>query len=69
MIGDTRDSEDDFNVIQDIEGSQVGEQTPDVTTSGGQGLWATTSRRELWSFYLFYVVRHYVVLACQLFVS
>ncbi|KAH9064003.1 autophagy-related protein 22-like protein [Lactarius vividus] len=56
MISDTRDSKDDPKVNLDIEGSQVGKQTPDVTVSErGQGLWATTSRRELWCFYLYYV--------------
>ncbi|KAH9003152.1 MFS general substrate transporter [Lactarius hatsudake] len=48
MIGDTRDSKDDPKVNLDIEGSQV-------TVSGDQGLWTTTSRRELWCFYLYYV--------------
>lgn len=69
MIGDTWDSKDDSKVILDIEGSQVDQQTPDVTASGDQGLWTTTSRRELWCFYLYYVVRYCVMLACPLFVS
>ena len=57
MVGDSWDSKDDHKVILDIEVSQASKQTPDVTASGGKGLWATTSRRELWSFYLYYVVR------------
>ena len=57
MVGDTWDSKDDHKVILDIEGSRVDTQTPDVTTSGGQGLQTmTTTRRELWCFYLDYVV-------------
>lgn len=62
MIGDTWDSKDDPNaILDDVEGSQlgsgIGQQTLDVTVSEGQGLWTTTTRRELWSFYLYYVVR------------
>lgn len=57
MVGDTWELRDNPKVILDIEVSQVGKQTPDVTASGGQGLWTTTSRRELWCFYLYYVVR------------
>ncbi len=64
MIGDTRDSKDDPKASLDIEVSQVGKQTPDVTASGGQGLWMTTSRRELWCFYLYYIVR---CVLCPLF--
>lgn len=56
MLGGTWDLKDDAKVL-DIEGSQVGKQSPDVTTPGRQGLWTPTSRRELWSFYLYYVVR------------
>ncbi|KAH9168848.1 MFS general substrate transporter [Lactarius sanguifluus] len=55
MIDDTRDSKDDPKVNLDIEDSQVGKQTPDVTVSRDHGLWMTTSRRELWCFYLYYV--------------
>ena len=59
MVGDTWDSKDDHKVILDIEGSLVDTQTPDVTTSGGRGLWTTTTtHRELWCFYLCYVVRY-----------
>jgi hypothetical protein len=69
MIGDTWDSKDDAKAILDIEGSQVGKQSPDATVSGGKkGPWTTTSRRELWCFYLYYIVRHHM-LACPLFVS
>ena len=62
MIGDAWDSKDDPNaILGDVEGSQlgsgIGQQTLGVTVSGGQGLWTTTTRRELWSFYLYYVVR------------
>jgi hypothetical protein len=61
MIGDTWDSKDDPNAILDVEGSQlgseVGQPTLNVTVSGDQGLGITTTRRELWSFYLYYVVR------------
>ncbi|KAF8271174.1 autophagy-related protein 22-like protein [Lactarius quietus] len=57
MIGDTWDLKDHPKVILDVEGlsPQVGEQTSDVAASGGKGLWTTTSRRELWSFYLYYI--------------
>ncbi|KAI9439823.1 MFS general substrate transporter [Lactarius indigo] len=55
MIGDTRDSKDDPKANLDIEVSQAGVQTPDVTVLRDQGLWTTTSRRELWCFYLYYV--------------
>lgn len=56
MIGDTWDSKDDAKAILDIEGSQVGKQSPDATVSGGKkGPWTTTSRRELWCFYLYYI--------------
>ncbi|KAI9463268.1 MFS general substrate transporter [Lactarius psammicola] len=60
MIGDTRDSKDNttkviLDIKLDIESSRVGKQTTDVTSSGDQGLWTTTSRRELWCFYLYYV--------------
>lgn len=56
MISDTWDLKDDAKAL-DVEGFQVGKQSPDVTTPGHQGLWTPTSRRELWSFYLYYVVR------------
>jgi hypothetical protein len=56
MIGDTWDSKDDTKDILDVEGSQVGKQCPDVTAlEGKKGPWTTTSRRELWCFYLYYV--------------
>ena len=59
MVGDTWDSKDDHKFILDIEGSRVDTQTPDVITSGGRGLWTTTTtHRELWCFYLCYVVRY-----------
>jgi hypothetical protein len=70
MIGDTWDSKDDAKVILDIEGSQVGKQSPDATVSGGKkGPWTTTSRRELWCFYLYYIVRHARVPALRFLTS
>ncbi len=67
MIDDTWDSKNESKDIVDVESSQLDKQIPEVTDSETKGS-RLTSRRELWSFYLYYIVR-VVFSACPFFVS